>query len=127
MKDYRGHNVSILGVDDVKGQREIATSILKKLGYCVNSVSNGEDAISYIKENSTDLLVLDMIMEPGIDGLETYRRILELRPGQKAIIASGFSETERVKEAQKLGAGDYIKKPYTIEKIGLAVRSELMK
>ncbi len=127
MKDYMGQNESILVVDDVKGQRDIATSILEKLGYCVTSVSNGEDAIAYIKENSTDLLVLDMIMEPGIDGLETYRRILEFRPGQKAIIASGFSETGRVREAQKLGAGDYIKKPYTIEKIGLAVRSELMK
>ena len=127
MGDYSGKKESILVVDDVKGQRDIATSILEKLGYRVASVSNGEDAIAYMKENSADLLVLDMIMEPGIDGLETYKRILELRPGQKAIIASGFSETERVKEAQKLGAGEYIRKPYTIEKIGLAVRSELMK
>jgi two-component system cell cycle sensor histidine kinase/response regulator CckA len=125
--DYMGKEESILVVDDVKGQRDIASNILKKLGYCVTSVSNGEEAIAYMKENSADLLVLDMIMEPGIDGLETYKRILELHPGQKAIIASGFSETERVKEAQKLGAGEYIKKPYTIEKIGLAVRSELMK
>ncbi|UCD76961.1 MAG: response regulator [Desulfobacterales bacterium] len=127
IEDYSGREESILVVDDVKVQREIASGILKKLGYCVTSVSNGEEAIAYMKENSADLLVLDMIMEPGIDGLETYKRILEFRPGQKAIIASGFSETERVKEAQKLGAGEYIKKPYTIEKIALAVKSELMK
>jgi CheY-like chemotaxis protein len=127
LEDYLGHKESILVVDDVKGQREIATSILEKLGYCVTSVSNGEDAIAYLQENSADLLVLDMIMEPGIDGLETYKRVLELHPGQKAIIASGFSETARVKAAQKLGAGEYIKKPYTMAKIGLAVRSELMK
>ena len=127
IEDYMGSKESILIVDDVKGQREIACSILKKLGYCVTSVSNGEEAIAYMKENSADLVVLDMIMEPGIDGLETYKRILKLHPRQKAIIASGFSETERVKEAQKLGAGEYIKKPYTIEKIGLAVRSELIK
>jgi len=68
-----------------------------------------------------------MIMDPEIDGLETYKRILELHPGQKAIIASGFSETERVKEAQRLGAGKYIKKPYTFGKIGLAVKEELGK
>jgi len=68
-----------------------------------------------------------MIMDPGIDGLETYKRILELHPEQKAIIASGFSETERVKEAQRLGAGQYIKKPYTLEKIGLAIQKELGK
>jgi signal transduction histidine kinase len=127
IEDYMGKEESILVVDDVKVQREIASSILKKLGYSVTSVSNGEEAVAYMKENSADLLVLDMIMDPGIDGLETYKRILEIHPEQKAIIASGFSETERVKEAQKLGAGDYIKKPYTMEKIGLAVRSELMK
>ncbi len=44
---------------------------------------------------------------------------------KKAIIASGFSETRRVKQAQKLGAGQYIKKPYTIEKVGVAVKAEL--
>ena len=68
-----------------------------------------------------------MIMDPGIDGLETYKKILEFNPTQKAIIASGFSETEMVKEAQRLGAGKYLKKPYTLEKIGLAVKEELEK
>jgi DNA-binding NarL/FixJ family response regulator len=57
--------------------------------------------------------------------LETYQRVLEINPKQKAIIASGFSETERVREAQKLGAGAYVKKPYVMEKIGLAIRDEL--
>jgi YesN/AraC family two-component response regulator len=66
-----------------------------------------------------------MIMEPGMDGLDTYTKALEIKPGQKAIIASGFSETDRVKQAQNLGAGEYVKKPYTIEKLGLAVREEL--
>ena len=66
-----------------------------------------------------------MIMEPGIDGLETYKGILKYKPDQKAVIASGFSETWRVKEAQRLGAGAYVKKPYTIDKIGQAVAAEL--
>ena len=78
-----------------------------------------------MKDNHADLLILDMIMEPGIDGLATYREILALHPHQRAIIASGFSETDRVKEAQQLGAGTYIKKPYTLEKIGMAVKEEL--
>ena len=68
-----------------------------------------------------------MIMDPGIDGLETYKQIIAKKPDQKAIIASGFSETEKVKEVQKLGAGKYIKKPYTVKKIGLAVKYELNK
>jgi Response regulator containing CheY-like receiver, AAA-type ATPase, and DNA-binding domains len=63
-----------------------------------------------------------MIMVPGIDGLETYQRILEINPMQKAVIVSGFSETDRVREAQKLGAGAYAKKPYIMEKIGTAIR-----
>ena len=105
----------------------LASAILKKLNYNVETVSSGEEALEFLNNNSADLLILDMIMDPGIDGLETYRRITELRPGQKAIIASGFSETDRVKEVQRLGAGAYIKKPYTLEKIGLAVKAELKK
>ena len=66
-----------------------------------------------------------MIMDPGIDGLDTYNKFLEINPNQKAIIASGYSETTRVEEAQKLGAGQYIKKPYTLEKIGTAVSVQL--
>lgn len=108
-------------------QREIASRMLRKLGYAVTSVSSGEEAVEYMQNNTADLLILDMIMDPGIDGLEAYKRILEVRPGQKAIIASGFSETHRVKEALNLGAGAYIKKPYQIEKIGIAVTSELEK
>ena len=64
-------------------------------------------------------------MEPGIDGLDTYKKILELHPDQKSIIASGYSESARVKEAQQLGAGTYVKKPYLLEKIGRAIRAEL--
>jgi|GEM_PF-6557766 len=124
---YFGGNETILVVDDDSEQREIASSILTKLNYTVTSVSSGEDAVEYLKDKSTDLLILDMIMEPGIDGLETYRRITKINPNQKAIIVSGYSETERVKEAQELGAGKYIRKPYTLEEIGIAVKEELTK
>ena len=78
-----------------------------------------------MQKNTVDILILDMIMDPGIDGLETYKRILELHPGQKAIIASGFSESDRVKEAQKLGAGAYVRKPYLMEKVAVAIREEI--
>ncbi len=108
-------------------QRKIARDLLGKLGYVATTAASGEEALDYMEGHSADLLVLDMIMDPGIDGLETYKRILEFHPGQKAIIASGFSETELVREAQRLGAGQYIRKPYTLEKIGLAVKEELDK
>lgn len=126
-ESYMGRGESILVADDVREQREIASIILEKLSYSVASVSSGEDAVDYMKSNSADLLVLDMIMDPGIDGLETYKRILKLNAYQRAILVSGYSETERVREAQALGAGAYVKKPYSLEKIGLAVRTELDK
>ncbi len=125
--DCQGNGESILVVDDVKEQREIASKILFQLGYSVKTAKSGKEALALLEKETADLVVLDMIMPPGIDGLETYKRILELHPKQKAIIASGFSETGRVKEAQQLGAGKYVKKPYTVEKIGLAVKAELKK
>lgn len=125
--EYQGNGESILVVDDVEEQREIATVILERLGYTVTSVASGEEAVRYMKNHSADLLVLDMIMDPGMDGLDTYKRILAYHPGQKAIISSGFSRTERVKELQHLGAGHYVNKPYTFGKIGAAVKDELRK
>ena len=96
------------------------------LGYKAKTVSSGEVALDCLKNGDRfDLLVLDMIMVPGMDGLETYKKILEINPKQKAIIASGFSETERVKETQKIGAGTYLRKPYTLKKLAVAVHGEL--
>jgi PAS domain S-box-containing protein len=127
IENYMGNGERILIVDDVKEQRDIATLMLNKFGYKPTAVSSGEEAIEYLKNNSVDLLVLDMIMDPGIDGYETYKKIVEFNPGQKAIIASGFSESNKVKDAQKLGAGQYIKKPYVLETIGRVVKDELRK
>ncbi len=125
IQDLMGNGESILVVDDIESQRQIAAEMLEKLGYRVRTVSSGEEAIEYIENKTTDLLILDMIMEPGIDGLETYRKILKIRPEQKSIIASGYSESIRVKEALQLGAGAYVKKPYLMENIGRAIRAEL--
>jgi CheY-like chemotaxis protein len=121
----RGRNESILVVDDIQEQREIASRILSRLNYAVTTVSSGEKALAFLKENAVDLVILDMIMVPGMDGLDTYREIISIRPEQKVIIASGFAETERVKSALDMGVGQYLKKPYTLEKISTAVRREL--
>ena len=124
-KLFAGHGEKILVVDDVAGQRELALTMLGGIGYDVQVVSSGEEAVEYLKTRKVDLLVLDMIMDPGIDGLETYKRILEIAPKQKAVIVSGFSQTERVRKAQELGAGTYVKKPYLLATLGLAVKKEI--
>ena len=120
-----GHGERVLVVDDVEEQRMICSLILTKLGYVVHTVNSGEQAISFLKMHTVDLIVLDMIMAPGMDGLDTYKEIVRIHPGQKVLIASGFAETNRVEKMQQLGAGQYVKKPYTLEKIGLAVKAEL--
>lgn len=121
----KGNGERLLIVDDHKDQRVIASAILDKLNYQTTAVASGEAAVDYLKNHPTDLVILDMIMDPGIDGLETYIRIKAIKPDQNTIIASGFSESKRVKKAQKLGAGEYIKKPYTLEKIGITVKKAL--
>ena len=117
----RGSGEKILVVDDQQQQRDIAGKLLTSLGYQVHSVNSGEKAIEYLKDNKVDLVLLDMLMEPGINGRETYEEIIKIHPGLRAVIASGFSDNEEVQRARELGAKQFIKKPYSREQLGLAI------
>lgn len=86
---------------------------------------NGRNAAELMKQTPFDLIVLGMIMVKDFDGHDTYRQIIKLRTGKPCVIASGFSESDRVKEAQQLGVGAYVRKPYALEKLSRAVRIEL--
>ncbi len=125
-RELKGNGEKILLVDDIQEQLEIASMILIRLNYTVHTVSSGEKALSYLEDNSVDLVILDMIMEPGIDGLETYRAMIKKWPQQKAIIASGFAETERLNEALQLGVKTHLKKPYSINNLGKHVKEGLI-
>ncbi len=122
---YKGAGETILVVDDMNEQREIAAKIITQLGYVAKSVDSGEQAVEFLKREKADLLILDMIMDPGIDGLETYHRVKVSNPHQKAIITSGYAETDRVRTAQRLGAGGYLRKPYTVQNLAVAIKAEL--
>lgn len=123
--DYLGNGESILIVDDSMKQRDLAARMMQRLGYEVHTAESGENALEKIARRRYDLVVLDMIMDPGMDGLETFKQMRQVVADQKAIIASGYSESERVRDMQRIVAGSYVKKPYTLEKIGMAVRREL--
>lgn len=123
-QELKGYG-SILVVDDEAHQCDTASQMLTMLGYKVETVSSGEEAIAFCKNTSVDLLLLDMLMEPGINGLQTYQQIIKLYPNQKAVIASGFSESNSVLDAKALGVGAFIKKPYSIKQLGEAVLKEL--
>jgi len=124
--EFQG-NEKVLVVDDSEDQREMAAVLLSGLGYRIETAIHGRKAVEYLAENDVDIVILDMIMESDFDGLDTFREIRKIRPDQKVIIASGFSATDRVREMQSLGAGAYVRKPYTLQTIGKAVREELDK
>lgn len=126
VSNFEGSGESVLVIDDQRVQQEIARKILTALGYTVHTVASGEEAISFIKMNQVDLLVLDMIMDDGLDGRETYEEILKINPKQRAIIASGFAENNEVEQTIILGASQFIKKPYTLTQIGQAVKQALL-
>lgn len=123
--ELQGNGEQVLVVDDEAQQREIAMQMFSLLGYQVDSVSSGEEAVAYVQAKKVDLLLLDMIMGEGINGRETYEQIITVCPKQKAIIASGFSETEDVKSVQALGAGFFMRKPYTLNQLGMAAKQVL--
>jgi len=125
IEHLKGRGETILVVDDEPQQLDIAGRILRVLGYQTVCVGSGEEAVAYVEQKAADLILLDMIMSPGISGRETYERILSIHPGQKAIIASGFSETEDVEQTRTLGARGFIKKPYSMAQLGAAVQKAL--
>ena len=125
MEPPRGRGESLLVVDDDALQRDIAVKMLTMLGYSPKAVASGEEAVMYMQDGVADLLLLDMLMEPGMNGYQTYAEIIKVHPGQKAVIVSGFSENEEVVKAHQLGTGGFIKKPYTIQQLGHVVQKVL--
>ena len=125
LSEFNGNGETVVVVDDVGSQREISSRILSRLGYNPVLFSSGEDAVKYMQKNRAELMLIDMIMDPGINGRETYERILAIHPEQKAIIVSGFAETEDVKDAMSLGVKKFVKKPFSINEIAVAIKEVL--
>lgn len=121
----RGRDETILIVDDESLQREIAGQSLESLGYRTVSCASGEEALAYLATHRVDLILQDMLMGTGINGRETYEQALRLHPGQKALIVSGFSESDDVHQALRLGAAGYVQKPYSLKTLGTAVHAAL--
>ena len=99
--------------------------LLERLGYRTITAASGDEALALMQEGAFDLIILDMIMEPGMGGRETYEAILKRWPGQKALIASGYAETDDIRRTLALGAREAVLKPYTIERISRAIQAAL--
>lgn len=127
IEELRGNGEHVLIIDDEEQIRDLAIQLLTLLGYRASAAASGEAALELLRQEKADLLLLDMIMEPGINGYQTYLQALKLNPQQKALISSGFSESRDVQRTQAAGAGAYLKKPYTLQQLGMAVKNELRK
>ncbi len=123
----RGNGEAILVVDDQETQCLITRNLLTNIGYHAFTVTSGEAALKVCRKTPVDLLILDMILEEGMNGRETYEQILKIKPQQKAIVISGFSENEELQKIQQLGVSHFIKKPYTLDQLGIAVKHSLQK
>jgi PAS domain S-box-containing protein len=125
VESFRGNGETILLIDDQLEQNEIIGKALQNMGYVTYSVTSGEEGIAFIQSQPVDLVLLDMMMGNGLNGRETFEKILKIHPQQKAIVISGYAKSDEILKARNLGVSDFIEKPVTISKIGAAIRQSL--
>lgn len=114
----------ILVVDDEKSMREVLEIFLKNEGYTVSVAEDGKTAIEAIKNDIFDLVITDMKM-PRISGFDLLKSVKEISPDTVVVIITAFGTTESAVEAMKLGAFDYIQKPFKMDDIRLVVKNAL--
>ncbi|MBU0943379.1 MAG: response regulator [Proteobacteria bacterium] len=117
---------SILIVDDESMQRELLSKLLNILGYTATAVASGEEAIDFLQTQKVNLVMLDMCMNPGMNGRETFESILKMERDQKVIIVSGYSDSEEIRRTLEMGAKDFVRKPYTFKELEQAVKKGLL-
>jgi two-component system nitrogen regulation response regulator NtrX len=115
---------TILIVDDETGIRQSLRSVFQEDGYQVETASSGEECLEFIQKKPVDLILLDVWL-PGMDGMETLRRIKDTDHSPMVVMISGHGNIESAVRATKLGAFDFVEKPLSLEKIGLVVKNAL--
>src|SRR2546425_7116222 len=117
-------NEKILIVDDDEGVRQVLGQSLHDAGHRVSSAESGEKAIATVREDAFDLVILDMVL-PRVDGMEVLKEITTLRPELPVIMITGYASVETAIKAMKMGAVDYIVKPFRMEEVELVVGKAL--
>src|SRR4030067_531646 len=118
---------TVLVVDDEKSILEALSDTLRDDGYEVINASSGEEALTLVKEQPPELILLDVWMSPGIDGLETLKAIKEIAPEPIVIMISGHGNVDIAVQATKLGAYDFLEKPLSGEKVLILLKRALEK
>ncbi|MCK5914006.1 MAG: sigma-54-dependent Fis family transcriptional regulator [Desulfuromusa sp.] len=115
---------TILIVDDEDSIRQSLEGILEDEGFRTSFAATGEECLSSIQTDDPDLILLDIWM-PGIDGLETLKKIKQFRPNQLVVMMSGHGSIETAVKATRLGAFDFIEKPLSLEKVLLSIQNAI--
>jgi len=114
----------ILVIDDDSGVRQVLADSLSGMGYAVHAIESGEKALTAIRDIGCDLLILDMVL-PRIDGMEVLKEINRHHPEMAVIMITGYASVETAIKAMKMGAFDYIVKPFRMEEVELVVGKAL--
>ena len=120
---------NVLLVDDEEQFLDVLTQRLEARGLKVKAVTNGEDAVKQVEDHNFDAIIVDLAM-PGIDGIETLKRIKKKRPDLEIIMLTGHATVKSGIAAMKLGADDFLEKPVDLnvllEKIGEAKNKRML-
>ncbi len=108
-----GKKSSILVVDDEDALRTVLSNELSNEGYLVKSAGDGDEAVSELQKEGYDLILLDIKM-PRMNGFEVLKFIKEHHPKSKVVMLTGFADLKNAIESKKLGADDFVSKPYDL-------------
>src|SRR5215212_6204882 len=115
---------NILVVDDEQGMRQLLTLVFGRAGHKVRAAENGRRAMELLREQAADLIVSDVRM-PDMDGIALLREARSIYPGVAVVMMTAFATVETAREAFKLGADDFIQKPFDVDELKLIVEKAL--
>jgi two-component system response regulator AtoC len=118
--------IRVLVIDDDPGVRDYLEALVSRRGYDVRAFPSGEEALASLESSRPDLVTLDVVL-PGLDGLETLQRLKDRVPDVPVVMLSGHGHARTIVEAMRLGASDFLRKPFEVEELELAFQKALEK
>jgi two-component system response regulator AtoC len=116
----------VLVIDDDPGVRDYMEALVSRQGYQVFAAADAEQALAGLDDTRPDVVTLDVVL-PGMDGLETLRRLKQRLPEVPVVMLSGHGQARNIVEAMRLGAADFLRKPFEVEELELAFQKALEK
>jgi len=116
----------VLVIDDDPGVRDYMEALVSRQGYEVFAAADGEEALENLEQSRPDLVTLDVVL-PGMDGLKILAELKKRLPDVPVVMLSGHGQARNIVEAMRLGASDFLRKPFEVEELELAFQKALEK